>query len=192
MRKYSFNAKEFNKDDFYYTYSPIAKAHKEFELRDDCIANYTIGSEDKYSYISLLTKEKFHSGSKISIKCEFGKYGAPLIAFTNDISDNNDGTKLYGVHYEVVAYEGGCNIWKVEPFPERKERPIKPTKLGYAEFEIKENTVIDISAEIIGSKIKVVINGVVIECEDIDVPESFHAGITACEGPNKFYEMTIE
>lgn len=197
MKTYNFNVKEANLEDFKYAYSPAAKTHKEFTQLDDCIANFTpgeVGHKDifDYDYISMITKKKYKSGVKFSTKCNFVKFGAPLLVFCNDFITDTNGAPIYQNHYEVVAYEGGCNIWYIVPWPERTERPIKPTLIGKLDFEIKPDELIEIRTQIIGKTIYAEVNGHTLSCEHSDIPEEFHIGITACEGHNRFFDFKVE
>ena len=192
MKTYHFNAAERDLSDFTYAYSPVPKEHKPFLMRADSLANYPVNDPESFDYVSIITKEKFASGTKFSTTCSFGKFGAPLIVFSGDVSENTDGTALYGLHFEVVAYEGGCNIWHIEPWPERVERPIRTQKIAFKEFEIRPDERITITVEVKGKTILANVNGHIITCENEDVPETFHVGVTACEGPNHFYDFTVE
>lgn len=189
---YKFNSKEIDLSDFDYAYSPHAIGRNRFMMYNDCVANFEPEKVEDFSYVSIITKKKYGIGVKATAKCAFEKIGAPLIVFTDDMTDEDGGTKLYGLHFEVVAYEGGCNVWHVVPNPENTARPIKSTKIGFAEFEIQPDELITISVEFMKGKIAVDINGNSFEVENSDIPESFNVGVTACEGPNKFYEFTIE
>lgn len=191
MKKFVFNQNEIL-DEFEYAYSPACKDHVQFDQHADCIANYKEETTDDFAYVSVIHKEKCAAGAKVTIKCAFGKFGAPLMVFTNDVSSNQDGSKLYGLHFEVVAYENGCNIWHIVPDPSNTERPIKTTKVAFEEFAIQENELIEIGVYFEKGRIVSVINGHEIVCENEDIPEEFYVGFTGCEGPNRFYEMIIE
>ena len=147
MKQYIFN-QEAVLMNFDYAYSPICKEHIRFEQQPNCIANYKEETPEDFAYVSIITKEKCAVGAKVGIKCSFGKFGAPLMVFTNDVSSNDDGSKLYGLHFEVVDYEGGCNIWHIMPDPSNTVRPIKTKKLAFAEFEIKPDEMIDLQVEL--------------------------------------------
>ena len=178
--------------DFTYAYSPVCREHARFEFRDGCIANYKEETPEDFSYVSLITKEKCAVGAKVSMKCSFGKFGAPLLVFSNDVSSNDDGSKLYGLHFEVVAYENGCNIWHIVPDPANTERPIRTKKIAFAEFEIVPDEIIEVQVEFQQGGIVSTINGHQLCCQNEDFPEEFYVGITGCEGPNCFYELKIE
>lgn len=192
---YKFNAKDRDLSDFRYIYSLVPKEHRQFDLREDCIANYSEDNPDDFAYISVITKKKYKLGTRVSAKCSFVGSGAPLIVFTDDVREGSDGTLLFGLQFECVAHEGGCNIWRIVPAP-GQERPIKTMNIAFVQFPIEQDSIVDISAVIeedsIGRrKMTVTINGVVLGCMHVDFPEEFYVGITACESRNKFYELTI-
>ena len=191
MKQYIFN-QEAVLADFDYAYSTICKEHLRFEQQSNSIANYKEETPEEFAYVSIITKEKCAVGAKVGVKCSFGKFGAPLMVFTNDVSSNNDGSKLYGLHFEVVAYEGGCNIWHITPDPSNAVRPIKTKKSAFAEFEIQPDEMIDLQVEFKQGKIVSYVNGHKLVCENEDFPEEFFVGLTGCEGPNCFYEMVIK
>ena len=190
MKKYQF-AKGIS-NDFMYVYSPICKAFKEFITEDDCIRNSYNEDIKDWDYISIVTKEKYPQGVTIATTCSFDKYGAPLIVFGNDITKDENGRLRYGHHFEVVAYENGVNIWSIVPWPEREERPIKPTKIAFMEFPVDAGEYIDLEVKIADNKITVNMCGKTLEVEDKEIPAEFHVGITACEGVNKFTQLTIQ
>lgn len=191
MKKYMFNKAE-ALEDFDYAYSPVCSEHVNFEQHGCYIANYKEETPDEFAYVSVIAKEKCAVGAKVSVKCSFGKFGAPLVVFSNDLTSNDDGSKLYGLHFEVVAYENGCNIWHIVPDPSNTVRPIKTKKIAFEEFAIQENDLIEIGVHFEKGRIVSVVNGHEIVCENEDFPEEFYIGFTGCEGPNRFFEMTIE
>ena len=175
--------------DFLYAFSPVTKERKHFPAPEN--EKITVGyneSIDDYDYISAVTKKKFGKGCRATLKCSFDKKGAPLIVFTDDIDENS----LYGLHFEIVAYEGGYNVWHIVPYPERTERPIKPTKLLFESFEIPNGKEIELAVSFGDRYIEVELEGHIasVSCEDF--PENFHVGFTACEGICTFTEFTIE
>ena len=189
---YNFGKNKWNKDDFFYAYSPAAKAHKKFIQDGDCIRNSYNEDISDYDYISIVTKEKFSSPVTIRTKCSFESFGAPLIVLSDDISKNADGTNIYGLHFESVAYEEGGNVWHIVPWPERKECPRRSSLIGKTRFPIDDNSLIDIEITIQGNQIISTINGNDFIVTHDDIPEKFHVGITACEGINRFYNFSVE
>ncbi len=192
VKKYDFGLEKWNNNDFIYVYSPASKAYKEFIQEQSCIVNSFNEEINDFDYISMVTKGKYTHGVKISTKCSFEKYGAPLIVLTNDISKNLRGESIYGTHFEIVPYENGCNVWKIVSAPERVSRPIISTALVRMEFKVEAKIIIDLGVEVKEKSLLIRVNDTEFQVENNDIPESFQVGITACEGINRFFELVIE
>lgn len=193
-KRYNFSDKKWQKD-FMYVYSPIVKSYPVFAEEENCLVNRFDEGVGDYEYISVITKEKY-SNVRLSVKCDFHKYGAPLVVFTDDVrvENGNDGREhmFYGVHFEVVAWEQGCNIWYILPCPERTEHPVAPTKILAQEFKIENGAPIDMTVEVGNGTINCCINGNRFSVSHPEIPKEFHIGYTACEGINRLYEISIE
>lgn len=189
--KYLFH-QEFNPEEkFIYVSSPASKSKKKFIQKEDYIENSYNEEIQDFDYISMVTKEKYESGVTVRVKCSFEKFGAPLIVFTDDYTQLADRTYQYGLHFEVVAYENGCNVWHIVPGKEEKN-PIDVSKVNSLEFPIEDKSIIDMEVTIKGKKLWIRVNDKNFVAEHEDLPDSMHVGITACEGINQFYEMEIE
>ena len=141
--KYNFKKDGWNKEDFFYVYSPICKEFEEFIQADECIMNSVSEKSGDFSYVSMLTEKKYSKGVKISTQCDFDAYGAPIIVITDSI-DDIDGRKIYNLHFEFVAYEDGFNVWRIVPMPQNSQRPINPTKICRTLFKIEGKSRIDL------------------------------------------------
>ena len=188
--KYDFGCSDWKKD-FKYAYSLVASSFCEFIENDGHIANGYNGDIGGYDYISIAHNELHGVGAKVSLKCSFDNYGAPLLTFANSVWTDEEGRLRYGEHYEVVAYENGCNVWYITKADKGSTRPFKVASCLRLRFPIEEKSVIDMSVEILRGALRVTVNGV-----DFDLPvphlaERVYVGITACEGVNRFYEAEI-
>lgn len=190
IKKYDFSKGNWCLGDFNYVYSGRWKTRKEIVQEKDCISNdYNDG---KMHYISLLSKQKYKTGTRLFAKCNFNSFGAPLIVISNDCAVNESGELMYGVHFEAVAWYKGLNIWRVEPYPENPLNPMRATRIAYLEFPVENEEICDIEVKVGNKELSAVMNGHSLSvCHD-DIPEVFCVGITACEGVNRFYELTIE
>lgn len=187
--KYIFN-QEFPIQDFEYVYSPACKEYKIFQREPDCFVNERSKTLNDYDYVSLLSKRRYEKGVKAVTHCSFEKMGAPLIVFSDDVSLKN-GRKMYGVHFEVVAYEEGCNIWYI--YPDETARLGRTSVLiASSKFKIENGSRIEISVEVRNKKIIACVNEMNLEVEHPEIPESCRIGITACEGINRFYDFEVE
>lgn len=193
ISEYDFSKGKWNTDDFMYVYSPVCNEYQKFTQDSDGIKNIYDYTKDDFGhgYVSIVTKKKYNRRVKISALCSFEKFGAPLIVVSDDIRKDGDILR-YGFHYEFVAYEGGGNMWRITPWPEREERPIFTMKAGYTEFPIDAGSKVIIEAIIGDTTFDISVNGHSFHHESPEIPEQFHIGITACEGNNKFYNLKIE
>ena len=195
-KQYRFGKNNDWEEDFLYAYSLEAKTHTEFDVEEDCVVN-RYNAEQKtnsfpYDYISMVTKKKYSGNVRIKTQCLFESFGAPLIVFSDDIT-NQDGVNYYGAHFEIVAYERGLNIWYIIPNndPEAQRR-IKTAKIAFLDFPVEENTRLDLEVTIQGKTITARMAGQELSVSHEKIPERFHVGITACEGVNRFYSFEIE
>lgn len=188
-KEYVFKRNGWQKDDFEYVYSPICKTFGAFIEEDDHIRNFA--TDGKYEYISMISKERYKTGTTIYLKCSFDSYGAPIIALTDD-TFSDGGIKRYGLHFEVVAYEDGFNVWRIVPTPENTQRPVATSKILAEHFKIEDGDTCEITLKIEEKRFVIDVNGVKGIVEHEDIPESFHVGFTACEGINRLYEFSIE
>ena len=187
-KTYSFQKDGWKKDDFLYCYSPICREFKQFEQEDFCIVNGTSESTGKFDYISLLTKEKFHKGTVVETRCSFEKYGAPLIVLSDDIHQNKDGNWKYGLHFEAVGYENGVNVWRIQA---AGEDAVDNTNLIRQKFHVEAGKGFLLRIKVEDSGFDVSLDSERFYVKADFIPEEFHAGITACEGINRFYELTV-
>ena len=187
--KYIFK-REFNLEEkFLYVTSSASKSKNKFLQEENAIVNSYNKEIEDYDYISIITRKRYGIGTTIKVSCSFEKFGAPLIVLTDDYREKSDGSYEYGLHFEVVAYEGGCNVWHIEPG--KKENPIEVTKINSMEFSIEEKSRIDLEVRIEDKKLFISVNNKILVAEHKDFPSMMHVGITACEGVNRFYEMEI-
>ena len=161
-----------------------------FQKGEDHIRNQYVEAVADYEYLSVITEERYPVGTEISAECDFDKFGAPLLVLSNDLWEK-DGAKMFGLHYEVVAFEDGCNVWRIER-DDSVQRGIKPTRVLHDHFKIENEERITITAKILDDRILVNINGHESVAECPDLPSEFHVGFTACEGINKFYSFSIK
>ena len=190
VKKYDFSNGKWSMDDFFFCYSPLWKSRKEFLQEENSITNNY--DDGKPHYISILTKEKYKTGVHLRAKCSFQSFGAPLIVISGDVSPNEAGEMQYGLHFEAVAWYKGLNVWRVIPWPERVVRPIHSTLIGTDDFTIENDAVVEIDVVVREKELYVGIDGHYITVPHDEIPETFHVGITACEGFNRFYEFSIE
>jgi hypothetical protein len=171
-----------------YMESPLSKRRISKLIKENNIDMSEYENREFSSFNDFFTR-KLADGSRsfdMSPEAVIAPADSKLTAY--DITEDS----LYQLHFEAVAYEGGYNVWHILPFPERTERPIKPTKILFEQFSIPNNKEIELSVTFGDKSIEVELEGVKssVTCEDF--PESFHVGFTACEGICIFSEFSLE
>ena len=178
--------------DFFYCYSPQAKCCGVFEREEDCIKNSYNAAVGDYEYTTIMLREKLGVGSRISTECDFEKRGAPLIVIS-DVLFEKDGHPYYGEHFEAVAFEEGCNVWynrlPTEPNP---PKPLVVEKIHFEDIPTENRTRVKLSVKFGDGEMTVTMNGRSFTVKHEAMPKSFWFGITACEGINRFYNLTVE
>lgn len=160
-----------------------------FRQLDDCILNSENGSQEQgFDNITLLTKEKCLPGTRIETKCSFDHFGAPLVTIAENIIPDENGNMRFGNYIEVVLYEKGVNVWRMY----YKEGKVTWDWLLSVEFPLEEKKIHKLSVEILKSKLAILVNERKMTLHVNDMYPSFHVGINACEGINRFYSMEIE
>lgn len=190
--KYDFGKGKWAQEDFKYIYGLAVTEYKTFFQGEDCIFNGECTSNGwGYDYVSMITKKKYKSGVKFSTKCDFLSYGAPLLVLTDDTFTDEKGILRYGLHFEVVAWEEGCNVWSVRP-SHQADNPVEVALLAEPKFPVQGDSLIELTVEVEDKKLKITMNGEYFEVENPEIPDEFHVGITACEGLNRFYDLIID
>ena len=112
-------------ESFFFVSSLTARSDNRFGREEDHLVNAWNESIRDYDYISMLTRKKYPADVTLTTRCSFDAFGAPLIVITDDYRTDESGHNFYGLHFEVVAYENGINIWHIVPAPAGSERDRK-------------------------------------------------------------------
>ncbi len=192
MEKFVFTKDGWDKSKLTHVYSSVAKTFVPFTEEDNCIVSGYNPEIDYYDYISLSDRKEHTEGVVVRTKCSFDAFGAPLIVFANDVFEDEHGYR-YGLNYEFVVWEGGCNVWRVETTPPGSEKTFISTPIVQVKFPLAEKTVIDLEAKMSGRKlVEIKVNDYSFAVRLEDLAETFYVGIAGCEGVNRFYELEIE
>ena len=185
----NFARDQWNTDDMTYAYTYRFNETPVFTQQDDCVENKRC-SDNKYGFeqITMLTKEKHRAGIRISSKCSFDKYGAPLFMLTDQLTKDENGNMRFGDYFEVVLYERGVNVW----FLHREDGEVKVQNLLRVEFPITAAEIHTLTTEIKEKTFVIYADEHKIQLHVPNLFESFHIGITACEGINHFYTLDLE
>lgn len=187
--KYVFQKNEWFMEGLVHAGSVRFPSMPEFAQRDNYIENQeTPASKDGYAYISLVTKEKLQPGVQISTHCAFENRAAPLIVLPKKLIEK-DGNLFYEDYLEVVLWKHGINVWNLWM---GEDGTVQIRNLLRLEQPVEAGVIHDLSVKIKRDSFVITLDGsrVALYCDAIY--DSFHLGITGCEGPCRFYDMTIE
>jgi len=160
-----------------------------FTQFDDSIGNQADeAGPGGYEYISILSRKQYGPGTRLTTRCSFEDDGAPLIVLADKMYADPDGTLRYGTYLEVVLYKNGINVWRM------RYRGGKVTwkKLMGVEFPVTTGDIHTLSVEIGEESLKIDADGRGMTLLVEDMYTSFHVGIDACEGYNRFYDLEID
>lgn len=177
-----------NQDLLTYAYSYRFEETPVFVQKNDCIENSkNPGAVYGYDNISLLTKEKYGLGTKLSTRCAFEDLGAPLLVITDKVTTDSRGVARYGDYLEVVLWKNGVNVWRMW----MEDGVVTWKQLMGVEFSVSENEIHTISVTIEKDTLHIRADDKMMQLYIDDMYESYHLGINACEGINRFYDLEI-
>lgn len=181
-------------ENFVYAASTVVTYRREFMRESDGLVNTRIELEDKkaayqdFEYISVVEKERVQLPVELEVECSFDAFGAPLIVFSENMTEKENGWKEYGEHYEVVLFESGINIWHITPKKEggQQVEGLCKARLPFAAGEWTKLTVTLTKDGMLAKAGKLEAK---VECS---LPEKMYVGFTACEGINHFRYFSRE
>lgn len=188
MKKYNFEKGQWNPDEFRYVYSSRFTPTPLMKQEEDCIVNGIDASTGEFDYVSMVTEKKYTTGVRLETSCSFEAYGAPLIVLSDDFYKGENGAWYFGVHYEIVLYEGGINVWRLN----LNKDVMKWENLMRLKFPVTPKEVHTLKVQVLDKALDIETEGAHVILRVDDLPTEFRAGITACEGINRFYTYSIE
>ena len=135
-----------------------------------------------------MTKAQYGAGSRITTRCSFDGMGAPFLMIADKLYVDQDGYARFSNYIEVVIYEEGVNVWRMWP----KDDTVTWKLLAGVKFAVREGDIHTLTAEIGKERLTVDADGHRFSLYIPDIYTSFHLGIGACEGINRFYDMEID
>ena len=160
----------------------------EFHQQDDYIENLPApASRDGYSYVSLLTTDKLTPNVKLTTRCSFEGKGAPLVVLPKSLIEK-DGRLYYGDYLEVVLWKNGINVWNLWM---EADGTVTVRNLLRLEQPVQPGVIHSLSVEIQKDRFVIFLDGNKAELYCGEIYDCFHLGITGCEGPCRFYDMSI-
>ena len=181
-------------ENFVYAASTVVTYRREFTQEADGLVNARIELEDKkaayqdYEYISAVEKERAALPVTLEVECSFDRFGAPLIVFSEEMTETETGWREYGEHYEVVLFESGINIWHITPKPEGGQQ-VEGLCKARLPFEAGKWEKLTVRLTRDGIEAQA---GELTAKAEVKLPKKMYAGFTACEGINHFRYFSRE
>lgn len=188
--KLDFSRGAWNTDDITYAYSYRFPGTPQFLQCEDCVENRPDHSNAfgcDWENISILSRKAYTAGTRIETHCAFRDLGAPLITIADRMYDEN-GTSKYGDYLEIVLYKNGVNIWRMWM---DENKTVTWKKMLGVEFPVSEDVIHTLAVEITADGLRVEADDHRLFWRCTDLYETFHLGIDACEGLNRFYSLEI-
>lgn len=186
--KFEFAKNSWNLETLTYAYSYRFEETPVFVQNEDCIENTkNEGAVYGYDNISLLTKQPYGPGVKLTTRCAFEDLGAPLLVIADQLSTDARGVVRYGNYLEVVLWKNGVNVWRM--WMENGEVTWK--QLMGIDFPVSEYEVHTLSVTIETDTLHIEADDNKMQLYIDNMYSSYHLGINACEGINRFYDLTI-
>jgi len=196
----SFERGKWDPNDWTLVKSPRWEPMGEWIQRDTHIENKTpkdakpaelVSAWAGETYTSMVLKNKCSGDITVRCRLEFADQMAPLIVIAPELGRDKQGRREYREHFEIVIYDKGVNVWH------HYHKKGKPSweKAAYCRFPLKPNVPYQLEAKITttarGKELTVNIDGHEFGYLDDTLPDTFHVGITGCEGVNRFYDFAI-
>ncbi len=188
MKKISFANSDWN-GALDVAYSFRFTENPKFTQKDGYITT-TVNKEHREGFdnISLITKEKYGAGVKATLRCAFEDIGCPEIIIVPNVEACEDGETRYGACFEIVLWKNGINVWRHFRDDGRCHWHLR---LGN-EFDVTENDIHTLTVAVEENYLSVDVDGRSFRLRVEDLPESFHIGVTGCEGIVRLYDYTVE
>ena len=172
---------------FVYANSYRFKDDFRFETGEGCIQNKKNPHVDTgFENVSIMTREKFSTRTRVEIECSFDAWGAPLIVIAEDIQ--NEDIPRYGNYMEVVIYENGINVWGMK----YDGQEVLWNKLMSVDYAVSPKERHTLAVDILENSLEITADGRKMSVYVENMYPSYHVGIDACENVNRFYSFEVE
>jgi len=171
-----------------------AKTSPKFIQEDDCVVNaLNPDMPAGFDYINLFLKEKYGTGTRLSMETSFEDFGAPNICLATNLDVDADGYVRHGEYYEVIIHEKGITFWKLFLVDGVQNW----YRIVSAIFPVSNNEIHTLHVNIeLGKNDDVFLRADVNGDHEVylrigDMPDVY-VGVSACEQINRIYSFTVE
>ena len=198
----NFSQGKWNAADWTMVRSPRFERLGAFDQKDDHIVNSSDeawSDEELYAkhvtevYASMAYAKRLSGTVDVVSTMSFDHLMAPLIVIAPELGTSADGQHPeFRRHHEIVLYNEGINVWRYDWVDNR----LKWTLVAFLRvpFEAKRKYELGVTVEAYKDtrRMTIACDGNVFGFSDDALPLDFWAGITGCEGRNRFYDFKVE
>jgi len=172
-----------------------------FEQEADCVVNPCRGwgDEELYRdhvtevYASMLYARKLSGKCRVSSTMSFDHLMAPLIVLAPELGRSADGTwPEFRRHHEIVLYNEGINVWRYDWVEGRAKWTLAAFLRAPYEARRKYELSVTVESYKDTRRMTVSCGGHTFGYSDDALSLSYWAGITGCEGRNRFYDFSVK
>ncbi len=124
----------------------------------------------------------------VRTRASFDYRMAPLMVLTGPLGKDKEGNPEYREHIEIVIHDLGVNVWHHTWVEERPSW----VRAGWCGFSLEAGEPHALEVEKAGHQLTVRVNDHQFGCHLPDFDSDVQAGITACEGVNRFYDFEVQ
>ena len=191
--KFKFGKGNWNEADLPYASSYRFDGNPKFTVGEDFVENKSDENGPcGWEWITAISEEKFQRESTIKFVCDFDGPAAPLLVLAKEIDTDAEGNRKYGNYFEIVIWKNGVNVWEMDYDPARATNGGVAWKLRMGvsrSFAEGERHTVEVNMT--GDRLNVKADGELYRLYLPDMYDSFHVGISACEGHCRFYELSV-
>lgn len=144
-------------------------------------------------YASMLLKRKLEGKCRIASTMSFDHLMAPLIVIAPEMGTSADGLHPeFRRHHEVVLYNEGINVWRYDWIDGKAKWTLAAFLRAPFEAKRKYELAVTVEAYKDTRRMTVECGGRTFGYSDDALQLSYWAGITGCEGRNRFYDFSVE
>lgn len=181
------------------TYSVACRACVPVTQEDSCISGDFNPAIGDFDYIGLCMTEPVTGDHTVTARCAFTAAGAPLLVLADSTTIDAAGHRRFGPMYEIVAYAGGCNVWRILPDfdpadPDRgyTVRSITQQAFPVADITSPALTEVELEIRVVGKTLHIRQDDYTFTVNTPDLPDTYYIGLTLCEGYNRFYSLSVD
>ena len=145
------------------------------------------GSRAPETYASMLSREELPEDVVVQVSASFDYRMAPLVVLAAEPGVDHKGRLEYREHFEVVIFDQGINLWH---HVYMQGRPLW-IRAAYSRFELGPGMRHMLEVERKGRELRMRVGEHEMGCRLETLPRARYAGITGCEGVNRFYDFKV-